>query len=97
MKRIIIFIVIFAIFICFIILNLENKCDISYGFNKFSEVPIYLSTLISFTLGMLITIPLLLTRKKRQKVEELPKVSDKLEVTPDADEIKKEGSPYGID
>ena len=100
MARLIVFIVIFAVFLAFIVLNLDNKCDISFGFKTFNEVPVFLSALCSFVLGMLVTVPLLLTRgKKREKQEkpERPKPFKKAKVTDVPDEMKKENSPYGID
>ena len=97
MIRIIVFIVIFAVFICFMILNLDNKCDISFGFTELSDIPIFLSALSSFTLGMLVTIPMLLTRRKGRKKDELKKPSKKTDVLAAPDELKIEKSPYGID
>jgi len=98
MKRIIVFIFIFAIFICFIFLNLDNKCNVSFGFVTLTDIPIFLSALCSFTLGMLVTLPMLLGRamRKRKKTE-LPKPSKKDEIPVVPDELKKETSPYGID
>ena len=102
MIRLISIIIIFAVFLGFIVLNLDNKCDISLGFTGFSDVPVFLSVLVSFVLGMLATVPLLLTRKKAppKPVEEkparsLPFKKAKINVSPD--ELKKEDSPYGID
>jgi uncharacterized integral membrane protein len=67
--RLIGFIVLFAIFLTFIGFNLENRCDISFGFREFPQVPVYLTTFASFVFGMLITIPFAITFriKKRQK------------------------------
>ena len=102
MIRLISFIVIFAIFLGFIVLNLDNKCDISLGFTAFTEVPVFLSVLVSFVLGMFVTVPLFLTRKKappkpvtEKPARSLPFKKAKVNVSPD--EIKKEDSPYGID
>ena len=97
MVRLIIFIIIFAIFLAFIVLNLENKCDISFGFIAFNEVPVFLSALSSFVLGMLVTVPLLLTRGKKREKPAPSKPSRKAKITEEPDEMKKETSPYGID
>ena len=100
MLRLIVFIVIFAVFLAFIVLNLENKCDISFGFKIFNDVPVFLSALTSFVLGMFITVPLLLTRGKKQEKPEkpvLPKPSKKTKAKGALDVIEKENSPYGID
>ena len=110
MKRLIIFILIFAIFLGFIVLNLHNSCDISFGFATFSDVPIFLSALFSFALGMMFTLPLVLLGKKKKpalprplKPSKKTRKSGGLQPLEDdrlaqgTDEIKKENSPYGID
>jgi uncharacterized integral membrane protein len=97
MIRIITFIIIFAVFLGFIILNLDNKCNVSFGFTTLEDIPIYLSGLFSFVLGMLVTIPMLLSHGRKKEKPKLPKPSKKGEVTQSVDELKKESSPYGID
>ena len=100
MARLIALIVIFVVFLAFIVLNLDNKCDISFGFTSLEEVPVFLSALASFVLGMLVTVPLLLFRGKKPEKREkpaLPKPFKKAKVSELPDEIKKEDSPYGID
>jgi uncharacterized membrane protein len=77
-------------------LNLENKCDVSFGFMSIKDVPIFLSVLFSFVLGMLVTIPMMLLGKKKQKPV-IPGPSKKAELSSAPDDIKKEDSPYGID
>ena len=98
MIKLITFIIIFALFLAFIVLNLEHKSDISFGLITFEDVPVFLSVLASFALGMLFAIPLafsmIIKRKKKNKNE--LKTEQKLEL-PDNDKVKKEVSPYGID
>ena len=67
MIRLISFIVIFAVFLVFIVFNLNNKCDISFGFTTVKDIPIFLSALFSFVLGMLFTIPLVFSMGKKRK------------------------------
>ena len=67
MIRIVFFIVVFAVFLAFIALNLTNKSDISFGFVSFEDVPVFLSTLFSFALGMMFALPLILFGKGRKK------------------------------
>jgi uncharacterized integral membrane protein len=97
MIRLFSIIVVFAVFLSFIILNLPNKCDISLGFMSFKDVPIFLSVLSSFVLGMLATIPMMLFRKKNKKLPLAPGPSKKAELKSGPNEIKKDDSPYGID
>jgi len=67
MKRLIVFIVVFAFFLAFIVLNLDHRCDISLGFMTFKEIPVFLSSLFSFVLGMLFAVPLIFSLGKRKK------------------------------
>ena len=97
MKRLIVFVLVFAVFLTFIVLNLDNRCDISFGFTTLSDIPIFLSILCSFVLGMLITIPFIFTPRKDKKKPDLPKKSKKPDLKGSDDEITKETSPYGID
>jgi len=67
--RLILFIVVFAIFLGFVTLNLDNRCNINFGFTKFEDVPIFLTVFITFSLGLLCAMPLaLLLRRKRREI-----------------------------
>ena len=67
--RLIIFIVVFAIFLVFISFNLgdEYKCDISFGFAKIPQVPVFITIFASFILGFFSALPLILFIKNRKK------------------------------
>ncbi len=67
--RLIGFVVLFAVFLTFIGFNLENNCNISFGFIHFDQVPVYLTAFASFIFGMLCTIPFAVSFriKKKQK------------------------------
>ena len=94
MIRLIMFIVIFAVFLAFIIFNLDNKSDISLGFITFKDIPVFLSAFFSFVVGMLFAVPLIVSFGRKRKKTSIPESSGKMTGT---DEIKKEKSPYGID
>ena len=83
MARLIVFIVIFAVFLGFIVLNLNHKCDISFGFKTFEEVPIFISIFVSFVIGMLVAIPMVFSfrhgRKKSSHAELQELGSDSME------------------
>jgi len=96
MIRLISIIVVFIIFICFIIFNLPNNCDVSFGFTTIKDVPVFLTALSSFVFGMLVALPMMIFRKKKQPPI-LPWPSKKAELKSVPDDIKKEDSPYGID
>jgi uncharacterized integral membrane protein len=99
MIKLITFIIIFALFLAFIVLNLGQSSDISFGFRTFENVPVFLSILASFALGMLFSIPLAfsISWKKRKKKPEIKEAKSKPVEIPDKDKVKKEVSPYGID
>ena len=65
--RLIVFIVIFAIFLVFISFNLDNKCDISFGFAKIEQVPVFITIFSSFILGVFCSLPLILHIKKKRR------------------------------
>jgi uncharacterized integral membrane protein len=101
MIRVIVFILVFVFFLAFIILNLENKCDVSFGFTTIKDFPVFISVLSSFALGMLVTVPMMLFRKKKEKPllpeTPKPKLFKKAKLKSVPDDVKKEDSPYGID
>jgi uncharacterized integral membrane protein len=70
--RLIVVIVIFAIFLTFITFNLDNRCNISFGFVKFENVPVFLTVFTSFVFGIFCVLPFLLRAltKHREKITE---------------------------
>jgi uncharacterized integral membrane protein len=104
--RLIQFIVVFVIFFLFIVFNLENKCDISFGFTKAKDIPVFLTLFSGFFVGMLCTLPFALRFRSRKKAESdqgkglLTKASRKKDK--DSDVISggtksPDSGPYGID
>jgi hypothetical protein len=75
MARLIGFILIFVVFLTFIVLNLGNSCDISFGFKTIPQVPVFITAFSSFVLGMLFAVPFALTlgRKKQPPAQKPPK------------------------
>ncbi|MHB9292959.1 hypothetical protein Holit_02076 [Hollandina sp. SP2] len=68
------FIIILVVFLLFITLNLENRCDIRFWVNDTAilhEVPVYLTAFSAFVAGMLCAFPIMFLvhfkRKKREK------------------------------
>ncbi|MDR1287093.1 MAG: hypothetical protein LBK08_05750 [Treponema sp.] len=98
--RLIGFIVLFGVFLAFITLNLGNSSDISFGFRIFPGVPVYLTVFVSFILGMLCTIPVMvsfrLKKKGKLKTREKQPQPDK-KGTGGVEELPGADSPYGID
>lgn len=87
MWRLVVFIVVFAVFLVFITFNLENKCDISFGFTKIKDVPVFLTIFVSFIAGLFCALPLVMLIKHKKHKKEIPeknhniKVDNKLKMT----------------
>ena len=89
--RLLIVIIIFAVFLAFISLNLDEsyKCDINFGFGIIAEkVPVFLTIFISFALGVFCTLPLVVWALKKRK-EKYPVVTDNEKIKNDAAEARK--------
>ena len=63
------FIILFAIIFLFIVFNLGNKCDISFGFTVIKDVPVFLTAFSSFFIGMLCIIPFAFAIRSRRKAK----------------------------
>ena len=102
MVRLICFLLIFGLFLAFIVLNLDNSCDINFGFYQFEKAPVSIMALASFFLGLLFAVPVtLVVRGKKQPKEpkqkkEKPEKKKKSSGT-NQDETSNEIGPYGID
>jgi len=80
--RLIVFIIIFAVFLVFITFNLDNRCDLNLVFRTFEQVPVFITIFTSFFLGLVCSLPFILLRKKKkvekskdEKIEELDAAS----------------------
>jgi len=90
-KRLIQIIVIFAIFLLFIVFNLNYKCTI-WIFKTIPDVPVFLIAFFSFVLGMLSTIPFIISHQLRKKRE----IEDKKHEAADPSSVPN-SNHYGID
>jgi uncharacterized integral membrane protein len=68
--RLIGFILLALVFLAFIGLNLENRCDISFGFYTFSQVPVFLTAFSTLVLGMLLSLPLVISFRSKSRRDE---------------------------
>ena len=71
MGRLLLFILVCVIFLGFIIINLDNKSDLSFGIRTFNEIPVFLTAFSSFVLGMIFAVPFVLSfyKKRRNSAE----------------------------
>jgi len=98
MWRLIAFIVIFAIFLAFIVFNLENKCDVSVGLKTFEGIPVFLTAFSSFVLGMVFAVPFVLSwGKRRKKNQESAPPEDQMPKPKKRFGRKKEETPSNIE
>ena len=65
--KLILFILSVILVTIFIGFNLENACDVSLGVYVFKDVPIFMSLLLAFALGVLIMLPFTFGHSKKEK------------------------------
>lgn len=65
--RLILFIIFLVCISLFIGYNLENACNVNFGFKQFDNVPVYLTVLFSVVAGVLITIPFTFSHMYKEK------------------------------
>ena len=73
MSRLISIIIVLALFLTFIVLNIDNKSNISFGVKTFEEIPVYISVLFAFVMGMVFALPFtlsLIMRRRKSSQEE---------------------------
>jgi len=72
--RLIIFVAILAVFLAFITFNLDNRCDISFGFAKIEGVPVFITIFSAFFLGLFCALPLVkyIGKKKQEPPKPAP-------------------------
>ena len=72
--RLIFFIILFAFFLFMIAFNLDNKCDISFGFGeaapRLRDVPVFLTAFSAFILGMLCALPYIIKYKLKSRSDQ---------------------------
>jgi uncharacterized integral membrane protein len=70
--KLIAFVIMLVLATIFVGFNLDNQCDINFGFYKFSQVPVFMTILFSFVAGVVIMIPFTFGRKKQKNVKTPP-------------------------
>ena len=72
--RLIIFVAILAVFLAFITFNLDNRCDISFGFAAIEGVPVFITIFSSFILGFFCALPFVkfIWKKKEESPRSVP-------------------------
>lgn len=65
--KLIFFVVWLVLLLLFAGFNMKNISDISFGFYQFKDVPIFISLLFAFILGIIFSVPFLSSSKKKNK------------------------------
>lgn len=65
--KLILFILSVTLVTIFIGFNLENACNVSFGFYTFQNVPIFMSILLAFAVGVFIMLPFTFGHRKKDK------------------------------
>jgi uncharacterized membrane protein YciS (DUF1049 family) len=101
--RLIVFIIVLAVFLGFIGLNLSNTSNLSFGFKEFTNVPVYLTIFISFALGLISSLPFIIfgsvkKRIKQGKAAQAAKAAQAKEASgTSAENTPAKTGSYGID
>lgn len=74
--KLIYFLFIVLVFGIFAGFNLHNSTDISLIFTTLKDIPIYISNLFSFLIGVIIMLPFLSKRSKKQKDKKKAKLAE---------------------
>ena len=72
--RLIGIVIILGFFLLFIGLNLENRCDISFGFTVLKDTPVYLTAFGAFVFGLLCAIPFAVFRRRKKEDKHVPEL-----------------------
>ena len=103
--RLIQFILIFIIMLLFVAFNLENKCDINFGFAIIEKAPVFLTVFIAFAFGILCTLPGIISlRIKNRKAgiankpeKKQPKARNQKKAAQESEDSSfSDGGPYGV-
>ena len=57
--------VVIVLLVAFIGFNIENRCDVSFAFYTLENVPVVVTILSSFALGLVASLPFALRRRSR--------------------------------
>jgi len=69
--RMILFVIVIVIVAVFVGANHANACNISFIFTEFQNVPVYITILISFVVGMLVMLPFTIGKKRGKAARQM--------------------------
>ncbi len=65
--------VVIVLLVVFIGFNIENRCNVSFVFHTLEDVPVVVTILSSFALGLVAALPFALRRRNRSVVPKAPR------------------------
>lgn len=65
--KLVLFIVCLVLVTVFMGFNIENRCNISFGFTELTGVPVFVTIMASFLLGVILVLPFTFIRRKNKK------------------------------
>lgn len=69
--------------------NLDNKCNVSFGFYNFENVSVFITVMISFFAGILITLPFAFFKKRMTK-EQIQQQAERIKTSEEKSAAKAE-------
>jgi uncharacterized integral membrane protein len=66
--RLIVFVIILGFVVVFAGFNVNNVSDVSFGFRVAEDVPIFISLFFAFAVGVVIMLPFVVGRSKKQRL-----------------------------
>ncbi len=93
--KLIILIITVVIFVFYVGFNLDNRSDIWLFFKTYKNVPVFMNTLLSFSLGVLCSLPLVFAGrlKRRRRFEEKEQRREQKQERKEAQKAKKIKKP----
>lgn len=65
--KLIAFLVLLGLILAFVGFNAGNVSDISFGFHRYEDVPIFVSLFSAFFIGVLVTLPFTIRRRSTKE------------------------------
>lgn len=75
--KLIAFLAILLVITLFIGFNLDNRCDVSFIFYKYSDVPIFVSLLFAYAAGAVTAVPFIIGHGKKRSGKAVAKGASK--------------------
>lgn len=86
--------VVMVLLVAFIGFNIENRCDVSFAFYTLEDVPVVVTILSSFALGLVASLPFALRRRNRPAAPKAPR-GRQAKAVPGGDAPRDERFPDG--